>query len=48
LGNKALHEMSIPSKDELKIAIDIIVNILESIYEIPYKGNRLKQAQNSR
>lgn len=38
LGNEAVHQLSQPSKDELKLAIEIIEHILESIYEIPEKA----------
>jgi ribosomal protein S27E len=41
LGNKAVHELSIPSRSELELAIGIIEHILDSIYEIPAKGNKL-------
>jgi len=48
LGNETLHEMSVPNKESLKIAINIIEGILEFIYEIPYKSERLKQSRNHR
>jgi hypothetical protein len=48
LGNEAVHKMSTPKEEILKIAINIIESILESIYEIPYKGMRLKQTRNHR
>lgn len=46
LGNEVLHRMAMPNKNELNIAISIVENILESIYEIPYKSMKLKQARN--
>ena len=45
LGNEALHRMTLPNKDELNIAINIIESILESIYEIPFKSMKLRQAR---
>jgi hypothetical protein len=42
LGNKALHELSIPSKMHLKLAIEIIENAFDNLYEIPKKGLELK------
>jgi hypothetical protein len=41
LGNEAVHELSIPSRSELELAITIIEHILESIYEIPAKSGEL-------
>lgn len=41
LGNKSIHELSIPSKEELSLAIEIIENILETLYEIPQKAMQL-------
>ncbi|MEO9891695.1 DUF4145 domain-containing protein [Aurantibacter sp.] len=42
LGNKALHELTIPSKMHLKLAIEIIENVFDNLYEIPKKGLELK------
>ena len=42
LGNEALHELSAPSKEELKLAINIIEHTLENIYELHDKAKRLK------
>ncbi|MFP3041743.1 DUF4145 domain-containing protein [Treponema primitia] len=41
LGNEAVHELSIPSRSELELAITIIEHILDSIYEIPAKSSEL-------
>jgi hypothetical protein len=41
LGNEAVHELSMPSRSELELAIIIIEHILDSIYEIPAKGGEL-------
>jgi len=46
LGNEALHKMSVPSKAVLRVAIDIIEAILESLYEMPTKIEELKRARN--
>ena len=35
LGNDAVHGFSIPSTNELKLAVEIIENTLEQLYEIP-------------
>lgn len=42
LGNEAIHELSTPSKENLNLAIEIVENVLETLYEIPDKGLRLK------
>jgi len=41
LGNEAVHELSMPSRSELELAITIIEHILDSIYEIPAKSGEL-------
>lgn len=43
LGNDAAHDFSVPSTDELKLAIEIIENTLEQLYEIPEKSNELNR-----
>jgi len=48
LGNEAVHKMSTPKKEILKIAIDIIESMLDYIYEIPYKGMRLERTRNNK
>lgn len=45
LGNEVLHRMTYPTKKTLSLAINIIENILDSIYEIPFKSIRLKQSR---
>ena len=47
LGNKAIHEIHTPAKKDLKIAIEIIETIIESIYEIPKKAQKLKLNRNN-
>lgn len=42
LGNKALHDLDIPSKNELEIAFEIIEHLLLEIYELPIKTSELK------
>ncbi len=41
LGNEAAHELSRPSIEELKLAIEIIEHTLEALYEIPEKATDL-------
>jgi hypothetical protein len=42
LGNSTLHELSLPSKEELSLAIEIVENVLDTLYEIPHKASQLK------
>jgi hypothetical protein len=48
LGNEAVHELARPSASELKLAISIIEQTLEHIYEAPQQALALKQATQSR
>lgn len=41
LGNDALHSLDIPSKNSLRIAIEIIEHTLDSLYEITDKAEEL-------
>jgi hypothetical protein len=43
LGNKALHELSLPAKEELSLALEIIESVFDSLYEIPEKASELKR-----
>ncbi len=42
LGNEAAHEIKAPSDVELDVAFDIVENLLETVYIIPKKAERLK------
>lgn len=42
LGNVAAHEVKAPSSSELDVAFDIVENLLETVYIIPKKAERLK------
>jgi hypothetical protein len=43
LGNEAVHELSQPSIDELKLAIEILEHTIDSLYEIPEKAIELQK-----
>lgn len=43
LGNEAAHEIKAPSDLELDVAFDIVENLLETVYIIPKKAERLKK-----
>jgi hypothetical protein len=42
LGNDAVHKLSLPSTEELRLAIEIIEHVIESLYEIPVKAKKLQ------
>ena len=48
LGNEALHELTQPYSDELRLAIEIIEHVLENIYELPSKARELKAIKKKR
>lgn len=48
LGDKALHELKRPSKEELELAIEIIAHTLSSIYELEVKAQELKSKEAQR
>ena len=48
LGNQAVHELAQPSRDELKLAIEIIEHTFESVYEIPEKADDLRRKRAKR
>ena len=43
LGNEVLHELQVPSHEEIDAALDIIEHIVEDLYEIAGKAGILKQ-----
>ena len=48
LGNEALHELSQPSQEELRLAIQIVEHTLETIFEIPPKAQELRDRKTRR
>ena len=46
LGNTSLHELSQPKPEDLLLAIQIIENVLDSLYEMPSMAERLKKRRN--
>jgi hypothetical protein len=40
LGNKALHEVSRPSKETIAVAIDVIEDVLNLNYDLKYKAHK--------
>jgi hypothetical protein len=48
LGNEALHELTKPTIQEIKLAIEIIELTVENIYEIQHKALKLKRQKANR
>ncbi|PKP02543.1 MAG: hypothetical protein CVU11_11615 [Bacteroidetes bacterium HGW-Bacteroidetes-6] len=48
LGNKAVHELSAPSIEELNIAIGIIELVIDSIYDVKHKAQILAKKRLSK
>lgn len=42
LGNSAVHKLSRPAEEDLRLAIEIVEHVLESLYEIPEKADVLR------
>lgn len=43
MGNEALHNLAAPEPDEVRIAIEVMEDLLNFIYELDYKASRLMQ-----
>ena len=48
LGNDALHDLSLPTKDELVTEVKIVEHIFENIYELPRRDAELQQSRKMR
>jgi Domain of unknown function (DUF4145) len=40
-GNKAMHELEAPSIEDVRLAIDVIQDLLNYLYELDYKASKL-------
>lgn len=47
-GNKAMHELEAPSTEDVRLAIDVIQDLLNYIYELDYKASKLKLTRKRR
>lgn len=45
IGNEAAHELTAPTQQELRLAIEICEDLLNYVYELDYKANRLTSAR---
>ena len=48
LGNDAVHELSKPSKSDIITALEIIEHMMDDIYELPNKAEKLKNHRRTR
>ncbi len=48
LGNDAVHDMAVPTLEELRAAIDIVESLLKNLYELPEIAADLKAARDRR
>lgn len=46
LGNNAVHELKEPTISDIRIALDIIEHMINDIYELPLKADKLKTNRN--
>lgn len=46
IGNEAAHELQAPSRSELELAIEVIEDLLNFLYELDYKARRLSEERN--
>lgn len=45
IGNEAAHELTAPTQQELRLAIEICEDLLNYVYELDYKASRLTNAR---
>ena len=43
MGNVAAHELEAPNREDLKLAIEVIEDLLNFLYELDYKAQQLKK-----
>lgn len=48
LGNDAVHNLITPSKDELRLSIELFEDVLNSLFTVPFKHNDLKRRISNR
>lgn len=45
MGNRAAHELSAPTQDDLSLAISVVEDLLNFLYELDYKSSQLASKQ---
>ena len=48
MGNKAVHELAAPKRTELALAISIIEDLLNFLYELDYKASQLREMRRNK
>jgi hypothetical protein len=48
MGNKAVHELAAPKPAELALAISVIEDLLNFLYELDYKASRLQELRRNK
>jgi hypothetical protein len=43
LGNDAVHQLGEPTQEELEVALDIMEHIIEDIYDISAKADKISE-----
>jgi hypothetical protein len=47
LGNRALHELDVPSEHTLSVALSLLEHIMDELYQIPAQSQGLRQSRTS-
>jgi hypothetical protein len=47
IGNSALHEMKTPTKDDLEDGLKIVEGLMNTIYLLPFRAERLKSKRDN-
>jgi Domain of unknown function (DUF4145) len=45
MGNVAIHERTAPERDDLRLAIEIVEDLLNFVYDLDYKAKQLADKQ---
>jgi hypothetical protein len=48
LGNEAVHELQRPSREELKLAVEVVEHTFDNLYELPDKADQLRWKRKAR
>jgi hypothetical protein len=45
MGKRAVHDLEAPSRDDLRLAIGVVEDLLNFLYELDYRASLLGQRQ---
>lgn len=45
MGNEAAHELQAPTEDDLRLAIEVMEDLLDFLYSLDYKASRLRRSE---